>query len=75
MGNYTINPDRYRDEDWKRPPEETLSLLVESRLGVAVDPAALREFIFNNWHRVSTLAHRIHDIRRASIQSEAITDG
>lgn len=73
MGNTRINRERF--EDWKQPPEETLSLLVESRLGVAVDPAELREFIFNNWHRVSTLAHRIHDKGIARIQAEAITDG
>lgn len=57
MGNTRINRERF--EDWKQPPEETLSLLVESRLGVAVDPSALREFILSDWRRVSTLAHRI----------------
>lgn len=73
MGNTRINPERY--EDWMRPPEETLSLLVESRLGVAVDPSALREFILSDWRRVSTLAHRIHDKGIARVQAEAVTDG
>lgn len=58
----TVRPLDYMDmSPGNRAPEETLSKLVEDRLGFTVDPDALRKFILNDWRRVSTLAHAIHD--------------
>lgn len=44
-----------------RPPEDELSRMLASDLGVSVDPKALRMFLRYRWTRVSSLAHRIHD--------------
>lgn len=44
-------------------PEVLLAHTMKSKLGVDIDPSELCRFICENWHRVQTLAHKIHDTR------------
>lgn len=40
--------------------EDLLAFQLKTRLGVDVDPAALRDFIVKHWTYLSHLAHSIH---------------
>lgn len=42
-------------------PSESLARLMREELGVEVSSPALFNFIRRRWHRVSALAHKIHE--------------
>lgn len=44
---------------WKA--EDLLAFQLKTRLGVDVEPAALRDFIVKHWTYLSHLAHSIHE--------------
>lgn len=48
-----------------------LAEMMSDKLGVALEPADLRDFILNNFSRVSTLAHAIHDDAAAGAEVHA----
>ena len=43
------------------PPEEQLSKIFKDELGVDINPQALRLLLRWQWHKMQTLAHKIHD--------------
>jgi len=61
VSNQGCNKQRERDVYRAKRAAEDLSQLFRSKLDVSIDPLAFRLFLQIHFHRVSSLAHTIHD--------------